>query len=58
MSGGTGTRDFLNALRIAGRLWGSHGDKITNATQGRNFDDEVVARKANRRTSNGTPIPR
>ena len=59
MSGGTGTKDFLNALRIAGRLWGSHGDKITNAAQGRNFDDEVAGRNiGKRRTSNGTPVLR
>jgi hypothetical protein len=40
MSGSAGTERFLNTLRVAGRMWGSHGDKITNAAQGRNFDDE------------------
>lgn len=40
----TGTRDFLNGLRIAGRLWGSHGDKITYAAHGRNYDDERAAK--------------
>jgi len=41
----TGTRDFLNGLRVAGRIWSSHGDKITNAAQGRNYDDERADQK-------------
>lgn len=40
MSGTRSTRDFLNLLRVVGRMWGSHGDKITTASQGRNVDDE------------------
>lgn len=46
---GTGTRDFLNTLRVAGRMWGSHGDKITNAAQGRNYDDERASGKLSTR---------
>lgn len=46
---GNGTRDFLNGLRVAGRMWGSHGDKITNAVQGRNYDDERVAATQSKR---------
>lgn len=42
---GQSTQNFLNTLRVAGRMWGSHGDKITNAAQGRNYDDERAARK-------------
>lgn len=46
----TGTRDFLNGLRVAGRMWSSHGDKITNAAQGRNYDDERAAQKLSKAT--------
>lgn len=45
-SAAAGTERFLNSLRVVGRMWGSHGDKITNAAQGRNYDDERAAFKA------------
>lgn len=44
MSGtSAGTERFLNGLRVVGRLWGSHGDKIQGSAQGRSYDDEVRA---------------
>lgn len=44
MSGtSAGTERFLNGLRVVGRLWGSHGDKITQKAQGRSYDDDVRA---------------
>lgn len=49
----TGTRDFLNGLRVAGRIWSSHGDKITNAATGRNYDDERAAQKLGKATGAG-----
>lgn len=39
-SGARNTRDFLNLLRVVGRMWGSHGDKITATSQGRDVDSE------------------
>lgn len=54
-SAAAGTERFLNTLRVVGRMWGSHGDKISNAAQGRNFDDERAGFKSPGRAASPPP---